>query len=136
MQKIILFIVLIMFAGCSNKPSNSDIREQLVKLLQQKSADKIFKVKNIERINGFEQSHNIYIAHVRFDLTFRADSKELGRYIMNSFYVNNVATFIIINGYSNSFQKGDKIHQEKKIKLMKTDNGWMIDTASSNVFEF
>lgn len=131
MRKIILSLVLLLLAGCSGKPSNGEIENQVVADLLDGMED-VYQIENFEKLNGFEQSRNTYVAEVRYDIVFKKSLREVAQDFKEAFGGSDIGNAISglglmgLNIKYGNFQAGHRVTKEEKILFINTENGWQI----------
>lgn len=143
MKRKLLFYILLSttLMGCKSTPSD----QKIITLLEEKHAlssfSQIAKISNIKKTNGFEQSENIYIADIEYDLVTTLSFKEFEELLdkqykkesegLNRTEKRNLKLKISRDNHSvfaefRKFSAGDVKHYQQKLTLLNTENGWQI----------
>lgn len=134
-------LISLILLGCKSAPSNQDI----INLIEENHASSTFAqvsdISNIEKTNGFEESENIYIADVEYDLTTTLSSQEFDAILHHQFKkeseglkgMQHIELMMKIGNENKSiytefgkFKKGDVKHFKQKITFLNTEKGWRI----------
>ena len=133
MKKLLTILLLIgIVQGCSNAPSDDDVQSIVSQNILNDGFGDLFKIDGFVKTNGFQQSDNIYIADVEYDLVFQKSFIEVIREIRENPTGPQYGLFgsklllTTIQARLGQFNAGDKIHKKDKITLIKTEQGWMI----------
>jgi hypothetical protein len=143
---------MILFFTCSGKPSVGEIINQIDNLFKASDYAGYVKIRNFEKLNGYEQDKNTYLVEIKYDLVFTKSSKEIENAIsqknkpqdstddMTAFakayasmqqqaYVGN----LMLNAAMRlgEYQSGATYPVQETITLIKTDNGWCISQPPS-----
>lgn len=135
MKALALSLLLIILAGCSSKPSTSEIQSQVEKVILSEGRDKIFAVSDFEKVNGFSGSDTGYTADIKYSLVFKVGLSELQDNIRREAGNNDLGEFgAVVGGAAmfftfGNFKAGDKVPRQEKVEFIKTDNGWMISDS-------
>lgn len=133
MRKIVPVILSLLLAGCSGKPSDSEIESAIVGKFLADGGDQILQVENYQKINGFEKDSKTYIADVRYDLIFKKSIKELAQQLKQETNgspreaLEAGLTIKLFQMQYGDFEAGHRLTQERKVTLIKTENGWRIN---------
>ena len=137
MRTLIIFLIVVLLSACSLKPTESEIKSQVVANILSDGGSDIFEVQNFQKVDGFEKDKRTYIANVKYELVFKKSIKELEVFASQSIKKGNefeqgmgalVSTFAILAlklEYGN-FEAGFRVPKEEKIVLVKTENGWHV----------
>src|SRR5208337_2744051 len=134
-------------AGCSEKPSHSQVEKLLVQHIENHMMDdplartSLFDVKNITVTDGFQKDITTYIADIKYDVTCKVDfiialrlisNKVLFKDLPNNYQATwsdaealNKLSLIVEKDYG-KFRAGDVLHRTNKVKLIRKDSGWSI----------
>lgn len=124
----LLFVALL--AGCSNKPGDEAIRVQVSERLQGDNGALIFDVINFQKINGIPRDENTYIAEVEYDLRFKISLDEAADVLQKktgSIFTAGVEAARLGMKYGD-FKVGDTVHRKEKVRFIRTEKGWIIDS--------
>ena len=69
----VVVLVALLMAGCSNRPAEEAIRSEVMALLADSGAGRVFEVENLRKVNSTERGENAYDIDVAYDLRFRMD---------------------------------------------------------------
>lgn len=133
MRNAILLVLLIFLSACSGKPSNAELERQLWASLEADGVGEIFSLTDFEKLNGYEKSDRIYIADVRYQLTFRKDLEAWAEEIKQSSEDKPFEAFgagmglVALQLRYGNFKAGDTISQADKITYIKTEKGWRVE---------
>lgn len=136
MRRLLTVFFFSLLAACSAKPSLSEMEEQLRASLQADGVEEIFTFSNVEKLNGYQQSDRVYIADLRYTLTFNKGLEEIAEEIKASSKEEPLAAFgagfglVALQLQYGNFKAGDEIVQEDKITYIKTEQGWRIQEDS------
>lgn len=133
-MKYILAIALLagLMTGCSKFPNDQDIQSIITENVLADGFDDLFKVEDFKKTNGFQQSDNVYIVDVEYDLVFQKSFidvvREIGDNPTGPQYGLFGSRFILATIQSNfgQFEVGDKIHKNSKVTLIRTEQGWQV----------
>jgi len=132
MKKIVFLFAILLLTGCSGKPSNDEIEEQVVGNLLSDGGEEIFQIENFKKINGFEKDSKTYIADVKYDLVFRKGIKELAKHLKQESKGSPLGAFgagfgiMALQMQYGNFKAGHRVTKEEKVTFIKTENGWRI----------
>ncbi len=125
----IALLTLILLAGCSSKPSEVEIREQVTTRLQQEYGSTIFEVVNFAKVNGIPRDRNTYIAEVEYDLRFKVSLQEATSALQqegtNIFTAGLKAAALGVT--YGDFKAGDTMHKKERVRFVRAEKGWLID---------
>ncbi len=127
-------LALMLLAGCSSKPSDQMIEEQVSTRLQQEYGSAIFEVVNFTKVNGIPRDRNTYVAEVEYDLRFKvglqgatAALQEEGDSIFSAGL--KAAALGVTYG---DFKAGDTLHKQERVRFVRAEKGWLIDEEDSD----
>ena len=136
MRRLFTVSMLCLLAACSGKPSVSEMEAQLRSSLQDDGIEEIFTFSNFEKLNGYQQSDRVYIADLRYTLTFNKGLEEIAEEVKANSKDEPLAAFgagiglVALQLQYGNFKAGDDIVQEDKITYIKTEQGWRIQEDS------
>lgn len=143
MKRNLLFYILLSLTlvGCKSTPSD----QKIISLLEEKHASSSFSqvanISNIKKTNGFEETDNIYVADVEYDLIttlsfkefeaaldsqFKKESEGLNRAEKRNLKIKIARDNRGVFAEFRKFSKGDVKHYQEKLTLLNTENGWQI----------
>jgi len=134
MKKLFTVLLLaLLLTACSKKPTVDEMQQQVEVTLQEDGRDQFFSVENFQKTNGFQQSDNIYVADVKYDLVFKKDFDELIAEMKRQ--ASDNPSLVLTNGMSSmalrlqygDFKAGQRVTKEEKITFIKTEQGWRIE---------
>jgi len=129
---VFIGLLVMVLTACSNKPSNEELRSQVTAYLLKHNRDKLFSVENFEKLNGFQNDENTYTAEVKYDLVFKIDLEEASQFIgedsNRTILDKGIAALSILSltAQYGHFKAGDRVTQDDKVVLIKTENGWRL----------
>ncbi len=133
MRILTLVIIALLFSGCSNKPSESEIEQMVQNAFVETADSQLFQFINFEKINGFQQDDGkVYIAEIRYELEFKKGIEELEDDLKNQFQKDIVGSIgsglnvMALKIKYGDFKSGDSITYEDKKTFIKTENGWLL----------
>jgi len=122
-------LLLLLLAGCSNKPDEQALRQQVTARLSQQYGDAIFEVVNFKKTNGFPRDDNTYIAEVEYDLRFKVGLEDASKALQpqsgNIFAAGMQAAALGLT--YGDFKAGDVRHRKERVRFVRADKGWLID---------
>ncbi|MFD0949909.1 hypothetical protein ACFQ0F_05825 [Paraperlucidibaca wandonensis] len=127
-----LFVLIFALIGCSDKPSDNEIEEQIVGNLLSNGGDEIFRIENFEKTNGFEKDSKTYIADVKYELVFKKSLHEVAQQLKQESQESPFGRMgaelgvMALKMQFGSFEAGHKVSKEEKISFNKTENGWQV----------
>lgn len=130
---LMIFAMSLCLVGCGNKPSDSEIKNQIVGNIMSDGGDDLFKVENFKKTNGFERDEKTYIADVEYDLVFKKGLREIAQQIkresQGSLFGDMGAGVAVmaLKMEHGDFEAGHRVGKAEKVTFIKTENGWRID---------
>lgn len=132
--KIFSTLTLLCFLfGCSQRPSDDVIQEQIFEYILSDGGDSVYKIENFKKINGFEESDKVYLAKVQYDLVFQKSFRELEiqSKLNSQGGLSVLQTGVILMAlrmqYGN-FQKGYRTTKSEEVTFINTEKGWRVKT--------
>lgn len=137
-KKSACILVALSLAGCSDKPSNHILEQQIVQQVMgggahEVLADPIVKVENFEKVNGFRKDSKTYIADLKYDLVFQKSLKEIAQQMKKEEADSPFSVAIgsggvlILKMQFGDFEAGYRVTKKEKVTFLKTEKGWRID---------
>ena len=129
---LVVALIASLITACSNKPSDEELRTQVTAYLLKDYRSKLYTVENFQKVNGFENDVRTYTAHIQYDLVFKVDLQDAHQYLNddsnNSFLKKSTDALglLSLTAQYGNFQAGDRIPQEDKVVLIKTEKGWRL----------
>ncbi len=130
-RKLILLLIissLFLFIGCSDKPSDKEIEEQLIENFEASGISELIEVEAFYKMNGYKENENTYVATVRYMMRFKYGLDELqtvNQGLFDTFFI------MALRMKFGNFKKDDRGVVERDISLKKTEKGWrIIETLS------
>ena len=126
---LITLLALLMLAGCSSKPTDEAIREQVTARLLQEYGDTIFEVVNFSKVNGIPRDRNTYIAEVEYDLRFKVGLEGATAALQKnngSIFAAGMRAAALGMAYGD-FKAGDTLHKKERVRFVRAEKGWLID---------
>lgn len=134
MKKFLMIIAMALcLVGCGNKPSDSEIKNQVVGNLLSDGGKDMFAVENFKKTNGFERDEKTYIADVEYELVFKKGLREVAQQLKQEsqgslFGDMGVGVAVMaLQMEHGDFKAGHRVSKAEKIIFIKTENGWRID---------
>lgn len=136
MKKFIFAFILSLvciLAGCSGRPSDSEIETQITGKFLSNGGEEIFAVENFKKTNGFEKDSKTYIADVRYELVFKKSLQELAQTLKNESQQSPFEAMgaglgvMALKLQYGDFKAGHRVEKEEKVTFIKTENGWRVD---------
>lgn len=129
---LVTLLVLLVLAGCSSKPTDVTIREQVTARLQQPYNGSVFEVVNFRKVNGIPRDRNNYIAEVEYDLHFKVGLDEAAtalKEVSDNIFAAGLkaATLGVTCG---NFKAGDTLHKKEQVHFVRSEKGWFIDEGA------
>lgn len=132
-MKKALYLLVILLVGCSGKPTDSEVEQQMVGNILSGGGSEIFQVENFQKVNGFEKDENTYIADVKYDLVFKTGVKDMAQQLEQKSEASpfsklgaGLGIMALQMQYGN-FEAGHRVTKEDKVTFIKTENGWRIE---------
>lgn len=129
---LLTLLALLVLAGCSSKPSDEAIREQITNRLQQPYGGTIFEVVNFSKVNGIPRDGNNYIAEVEYDLRFKVgldDAATALKQVSDNIFAAGMKAAALGVTYGD-FKAGDTQHKKERIPFIRTEKGWLINEGA------
>lgn len=136
----IFFICLLVFGltACDSAPTEGEIKIQTAKVALKDGGEKIFLFENFKKINGLMQEDRRYIAEVSYDLVFRKSLETITAEISQEAAESPMVA--IESGFKlmaqllqyGQFKAGDRLSYHKKFALIKTEQGWRLESEFLN----
>jgi len=121
--------------ACSPLPDDSEIENLFSRHKLSNGFDDLFVVRDFKKINGFHQSDNVYIVDIEYDLEFKKSLTDVLQEISEDpvgpqygVFGSKFIAYTIKSNFGN-FSVGDRIPQQEKITLIKTEQGWLLNPA-------
>ncbi|MCG6968820.1 MAG: hypothetical protein LJE85_03545 [Gammaproteobacteria bacterium] len=127
-----VLLVITLVTACANRPSDEELRTQITSYLLKGYRGKLYSVENFEKINGFKHNENTYTAHVQYDVVFKVDLEDATQLVTgesnDSFLKkgSDALGLLSLTAQYGNFKAGDRITQEDKLVLIKTEKGWRL----------
>jgi len=133
MKKLLGIIFLaVLISGCSKAPSDKEVQSIITQSILSDGFGDLFKIEGFKKTNGFQQSDNIYLVDVEYDLVFQKSFVQVVREVSDNPTGPQYGLFgskvllITLQSSLGEFEVGDKIHKKVKITLINTEQGWQI----------
>jgi len=136
---ILIGFYLMMLAGCSGKPSESAIADQIEQKINQQFGVDFVQIDALKRINGRTKNDGKYIAKVAYDIVFTKDVDDVAREMLdatNQPPANSpeAALTSVLAGVGaiglrvtfGKFKQGDRKHIIAMLRFAKWDDGWVL----------
>ncbi|MFO7592760.1 MAG: hypothetical protein R6X15_01775 [Pseudomonadota bacterium] len=129
----IALLALMLLAGCSSKPTDEEVREQVTGRLEQEYGTPIFEVVNFAKVNGIPRDRNTYFAEVEYDLRFKVGLDKAATALQqegeNLFTAGLKAAALGVT--YGDFKAGDMLHKKERVRFVRAEKGWLIDEETS-----
>ncbi len=133
MKKYIAILLLgILSSACTDVPVDTEIEAMVRASALSDGFGDLFAFENFVRTNGFRESDNVYIVDVEYDLVFQKSFVEVVREIradptgpQYGLFGSRLLLTAIQSNFG-QFEVGDRVHEQRKIRLQKTEKGWLI----------
>ena len=133
MKKYIAILLLgILTSACTDVPVDREIETMVRASVLSEGFGDLFAFENFTRSNGFRESDNVYIVDVEYDLVFQKSFIEVVREIradptgpQYGMFGSKLLLTAIQSNFG-QFEVGDRIHKQQKVRLHKTEKGWLI----------
>ena len=133
MKRVLATLLLsLLLSACSNLPSVNEIEKLVRADVLENGLGDLFFLENFRKVNGFQESDNVYIVDVEYDLVFQRSFVEVVREIRADPTGPQYGVFgsrFILNAIQSNFgqfEKGDRIHKTRKVRLHHTEQGWLL----------
>lgn len=133
MKKISLLIACVILAACSGKPSDRQIEKLVSEAMLSDGGAETYSISDFEKTNGLAKNEQLYIADVRYQLTFKKGFDELSDQVINAPSDSPFETvgagfkLMTMRMQFGDFKAGDSITKEDRVQLIKTEQGWRLD---------
>jgi hypothetical protein len=125
-------MTITLVTACANKPGDEELRTQVTTYLLKDYRSKLYSVENFQKINGFKNDENTYTAQVQYDLVFKVDLQDAPQQLdddANDSFLKKSADalgLLSLTAQYGNFKAGDRIKQQDKVVLIKTEKGWRL----------
>lgn len=127
--------LVLTLTACSGKPSTGEMKTQFWASLQKDGMEELFSLSDFEKLNGYQKSDRVYIADLRYTLTFKKGLGEWTEELKTTSKDQPLQAFgaglslMAMQLQYGEFEKGDEVVQDAKITYIKTEQGWRIEQA-------
>lgn len=134
MKKISLVLLSLALVACSGKPSDRQIEQLVSAVILSDGGAETYELSDFEKTNGLAKNEQLYIADIRYQLTFKKGFDELSDQVINepgdSPFETVGAGFklMTMRMQFGDFKAGDSIIKEDRVQLVNTEEGWRLDT--------
>jgi len=134
MMKRFIAIALLstLLSACSGLPEDKAIETMLRDSILSDGLGDLFVLENFTKTNGFQESDNVYIVDVEYDLVFQKSFVEVMREIradptgpQYGMFGSKLVLAAIQSNFG-QFDAGDRVHKVDKVILHKTEQGWQL----------
>jgi len=129
MKYIMYLFMVFLLVGCAGKPSDGEVKKQIIASILSDGGEKTFNVENYEKINGYEKDSNTYVADVKYDLVFKKGMKEIAQELKQqakgSPFGAGLGVMVLQMQFGN-FEAGHRVTNDEEITFIKTEKGWRI----------
>lgn len=124
-------LLVLLVAGCSNKPSDDSIRQQVTDRLHEQYSSSIFDVINFKKVNGIPRDDNTYIAEVEYDLRFKVNVDDAAKALEpeSENIIDAGMKAVALSLTYGNFKAGDIKHKKERVRFVRTEKGWLIDKS-------
>jgi hypothetical protein len=133
MKKIYLILLSLALVACSGKPSDRQIEQLVSELVLSDGGAETYELSDFEKTNGLAKNEQLYIADIRYKLTFKKGFEELSDQVINdpsdSPFETVGAGFKLMKMRMQfgDFKAGNSVVKEDRVQLVKTEQGWRLD---------
>lgn len=152
-RHLLTILLLLLLAGCSGKPGDSELRNQVIPLLVTEDIKNYVEVKNLHKTNGYETDKNTYTVDIAYDLVFKISFAEMvqesqkamqqtsnltGNQSVDQFlggmssFFNGMGLLALKEEYG-EFKAGDTFSKQDRVIFIKTENGWRLSSEPQPV---
>ena len=127
-----VLLITLLASACSSLPEDREIEDLLRDSILSDGLGDLFVLQSFTRTNGFQESENVYIVDVEYDLVFQKSFAEVVDEIKANPTGPQYGMFgskllmTAIQSNFGQFEVGDRIHKREKVRLHRTEKGWMI----------
>lgn len=139
MYKTGIIVLLAFFVGaCSGVPDDREVERLVRENLLSDGLGDLFALENFRKTNGFQESDNVYIVDVEYELVFRKSFVDVVREIRADPTGPQYGLFgskLILTAIESNFgqfETGDRISKQEKIRLHRTEKGWRLAPKKGN----
>jgi hypothetical protein len=132
-KRFAILLLGILLSACTKVvPEDGEIEAMLRASVLSDGFGDLFAFENFERTNGFRESDSVYIVDVEYDLVFQKSFIEVVREIRADPTGPQYGMFgskLLLSAIQfnfGQFEVGDRIHKQEKVRLHKTEKGWVI----------
>lgn len=133
MKKISLFVLCLFLIACSGKPSDRQIEQLVADRMLSDGGAETYTISDFEKTNGLLKNEQLYIADIRYQLTFKTSFEELSEQVINTPSESPFETvgagfkLMTMRMQYGDFKAGDAVTVEDRVQLIKTEQGWRLD---------
>lgn len=134
-KAFVVFLLSGILLACTSLPDDVEIEEIFTQHKLSDGFGDLFSVQAFKKTNGFHKSDNVYIVDVEYDLKFKKGLGDVLEEISEDpvgpqygVFGSKFIAYTIKANYGN-FSAGDRIHREEKITLIKTEQGWQLESG-------
>lgn len=143
---LILAMLLLWLAACTDRPGSSEIKTQVLPLLAEESVRDIIEIENLHKTNGYEAGGNRYTVDIAYDIVFKVSFAQLKREAlpkkdvtknmgqsMDGFVegLTGLASGVALLGLGaiyGDFNVGDRFSKQDRLEFIKSEQGWVLAT--------
>ena len=129
-------LLLMLLTACARPPAGEEIERLVVAAVEaDPTTTELFSVENFAKVNGFQESDNVYYADVTYDLVFRKGldqyADEVGsragdpKQLLGA--LGEAAGVVALRMEYGEFKRGDRRPVARKVRLIRTEKGWRLD---------
>jgi hypothetical protein len=132
--KLAVAMLLTVLAGCSSRPSDAVVMEQVRASLTSPGSEAYLVVENFRKTNGYVREDGPYVAEVTYDLVFRKSFREISEETKREMSGNGSALAAFGKGFTlfalgvqyGDFPAGYRVGRTEEVAFRKTEKGWRI----------
>ena len=130
----LLFFVLIglLLSACAGRPGDAVVRKELEARLHKEGLDALFRLENLQRLNGYALDDNRYVVQVKYDLVFTRDYADLAQEAKQTANDAPLAgfmgamTLLALQMQYGNFKAGERITREADLTFVRSEKGWRL----------
>jgi len=126
-----LLIFAVLIAACSNAPSESRIRSQVVAALSAHGADQLYGIESFRVLSGQQPNDGTYVARVHYEIVLKKGVSTLPKEVLadpklirSALLLGRALARAAIAG--TPIKVGSHIPVDDEVTLVKSDDGWIL----------
>ena len=130
-----LVLAMLALAACSDKPSSSEVTDQVKELLL---GEPMAHVDHLKQINGYKKDSNYYVAVINYHITMLESFDQMTKEASSvktdskSAIASGFGLFALSLKFGGRFQKGSEFEVTDNYLFLKTDKGWILQGLDRN----